>query len=151
MNFVDMLAKVMVENELQDGTEMDSNTSFRHDIGTIAGSSQSTSSCSTITNMNSPGNDNGAGFMRRVLFLERHQCLTLTDLKVRDEGGLRTRTMRQRCSLCKKKSPFYCAACQPTGAKMHFWLCNRCVPAHKSDMAAAYDAGSIGDEQELRG
>ena len=139
MDFVDMLAKDMVENTLQDKAELDSSSSFRRTISLADMTSDSTSTVSTLTNTVSPVNNYTVQVAQRDRFVAEHR-LAVTDRKVQDEGGSRTRTLRQRCSICKKnKTPNYCEACMATGSKMHYWLCQRCLPAHKVKVGSDYD------------
>ena len=133
-----MLAMDMVENTLQDQEEEDATSSFRQEIiiNAIQGhdSQQSMSSLSTIANTITPVNLGALAL--RDEYLAEHE-LIMTDRKVVDSRL--TRTMRQRCSLCQKKTPYHCAACQSTGNKLHYWLCNGCVADHKAKVALDYD------------
>ena len=147
MEFVDMLAKDMVENELQDEVEADSNSSFRNELvnTTITGnnSSQFSSASSTNTVISPLNLGTFTAIAARDSHLAEH-VLLMTDRRVLDEGGTRRRTMRQRCSLCMKKTPYYCAACQSTGSRLHYWLCQACLADHKVNEAREYD-----DEMQL--
>ena len=95
---------------------------------------ESMTSLSTLTNTNSPVNLGALAL--RDGYIAEHD-LILTDRRVVD--GIFKRTMRQRCSLCHKKTPYYCAACQSTGSKLHYWLCNGCLTDHKATIANEYD------------